>query len=87
MVHFWTKAQAPAASEAPVAPKVVRRVAKKASAKTANTKLTRRPELAPVAVAKETKVALPAPTPAADGEEIKIFWWPDPVLTNFKGTK
>jgi hypothetical protein len=90
MVHFWMKAPkvpAPAASVAPVAPMVARRVAKKASAKTGNPKLTTRPQLAPVAVAKEIKVALPAPTPVADGQEIKIFWWPDPDLTNFKVIK
>jgi hypothetical protein len=88
--HLWTKGPdtplIPAVAR--VTPMVLKRVAKKAPANTTDPRLTALP-LPAAPVAKITKMAAPAPTPAAEGAEIQIFWWPDPdvIGTNLSVTK
>jgi hypothetical protein len=68
---------------------VLKRVAKKAPANTADPRLTALPLTAEAPIAKITKMASPAPAPAADGAEIQVFWWPDSDVnvTNYSVTK
>jgi hypothetical protein len=90
--HLWKK-DTKATPIAPVAahftPKVPKRVAKKAPLITEDPKLTALPGPAPGPVAKATTLAVPAATPAVEGAEIQVFWWPvpDATVTNSQVTK
>jgi hypothetical protein len=79
----------PIASVAPVAPMVLGRVAKKAPANPVYTRLTALPSATPAPVAKIIQMAVPTPTPAPEGAELHVFWWPDPpgIVTGFRVTK
>jgi len=79
--HLWMKgpkATLIAQRVAPIAPTVPKRSTKKALENTADPSL---PVPTPVSVAKITTLAVPAATPAAEGAEIQVFWWPVPAAT------
>jgi hypothetical protein len=95
MAHLWhlwmkgPKATLIAPRVAPIAPTVPKRSAKKAPENKADTRLTALPVPTPVTVAKLTTLAVPAVTPATEGAEIQVFWWPvpDATATNSKVTR
>jgi hypothetical protein len=72
-----------------IASKAPKRVAKKAPANTADTKLTALPVPNAAPVTKAATLAVPAATPVAEGAEIQVFWWPvpDAMLPNSQVAK